>query len=70
MIRRAYEVAGIDDFSKTAYIECHGTGTQTGDKVETTAVANVFGEHGLYIGSVNTLHVSLSIKNNLHLTHC
>lgn len=51
MIRRAYEVAGVD-VSETAYVECHGTGTQTGDGIETTAIANVFGEHGLYIGSV------------------
>lgn len=27
-IRRAYANAGIDDFSKTGYLECHGTGTQ------------------------------------------
>jgi acyl transferase domain-containing protein len=28
LIRRAYEVAGISNFSKTAMIECHGTGTK------------------------------------------
>ena len=27
LMRRAYEVAGITDFSKTGYVECHGTGT-------------------------------------------
>jgi acyl transferase domain-containing protein len=28
LMRRAYEVAGIFDHSKTAMIECHGTGTK------------------------------------------
>jgi acyl transferase domain-containing protein len=27
LIRRGHELAGISDFSKTAMIECHGTGT-------------------------------------------
>jgi acyl transferase domain-containing protein len=27
MIRRAYKVAGIEDFSETAMVECHATGT-------------------------------------------
>ena len=27
MIRRAYEVAGIKDFSQTGFVECHATGT-------------------------------------------
>lgn len=31
MIRKAYHVAGITDFSKTAFVECHGTGTAVGD---------------------------------------
>lgn len=77
LIRRGYELAGISDFSKTAMIECHGTGTavslsrdttwtqkkrraasltviiQVGDPIETAAVANVFGEHGIFIGSVS-----------------
>ncbi|KAH6869068.1 KR domain-containing protein [Thelonectria olida] len=53
MIRQAYKVAGIDDFGQTGFVECHGTGTQMGDPIETKAVANVFGEHGgVYIGSV------------------
>jgi acyl transferase domain-containing protein len=52
MIRRAYEVAGIDDFSRTAMVECHGTGTAVGDPIEANAVARVFGESGVYIGSV------------------
>jgi acyl transferase domain-containing protein len=32
--------------------KCHGTGTAAGDPIETTAVGNVFGERGVYIGSV------------------
>lgn len=53
LIRRAYSVAGIKDFSETAYVECHGTGTQVGDPLEATAVANVFGEKGVLITSVS-----------------
>ncbi|XDG09180.1 hypothetical protein ABKA04_008795 [Annulohypoxylon sp. FPYF3050] len=51
LMRRAYKVAGITDFSQTAMVECHGTGTPTGDPIETKAVARVFGESGVYIGS-------------------
>lgn len=52
MMRRAYQVAGIPDLSKTAYVECHGTGTAIGDPLETTAVASVFRHNSIYIGSV------------------
>lgn len=53
MIRRAYEVAGIDDFSQTPFIECHGTGTAVGDPLEVAGVASIFAERGAYIGSVS-----------------
>lgn len=33
-------------------MQCHGTGTPTGDPIETTAVGKVFGENGIYITSV------------------
>jgi acyl transferase domain-containing protein len=53
LIRKAYQVAGITDFSQTAFVECHGTGTPIGDPLEATAVANVFWKDGVYIGSVS-----------------
>ncbi|RDA86109.1 hypothetical protein CP532_1175 [Ophiocordyceps camponoti-leonardi (nom. inval.)] len=53
LIRMAYTTAGIDDFSETAFVECHGTGTAVGDPVEATVIGNVFGgDKGVYIGSV------------------
>lgn len=52
LIRRAYNVAGITNFSNTGFVECHGTGTPVGDPIETTAVGRVFGESGVYIGSI------------------
>jgi acyl transferase domain-containing protein len=51
IMRRVHELAGITDLSKMAMMECHGTGTATGDPKEASAVAKVFGEHGLFIGS-------------------
>ncbi|EZG00792.1 hypothetical protein H106_08814 [Trichophyton rubrum CBS 735.88] len=33
-------------------VECHGTGTPTGDLIEAKAVARVFGDKGVHIGSV------------------
>jgi len=55
LIRRAHEVAGISDLSRTAMMECHGTGTLVGDPIEAQAVANVWGDlGGIYIGSVKT----------------
>lgn len=55
LIRRAYAVAGIKDFAQTAFIECHGTGTQVGDPLETAAVARVFGERGVIITSASSI---------------
>ncbi|ODA79280.1 hypothetical protein RJ55_04873 [Drechmeria coniospora] len=52
LIRRAYAQAGIADLSKTAMVECHGTGTSVGDPLETAAVARCFGDKGIIITSV------------------
>ena len=52
LIRRAYRLGGINDYSKTAMVECHGTGTAIGDPIEAKAIARIFGEKGVYIGSV------------------
>jgi acyl transferase domain-containing protein len=57
-IRAAYANAGISDISATAYVECHGTGTQAGDPIEVNGVASVFSphhspDHPLIIGSVS-----------------
>lgn len=52
LIRKAYEAAGLKDYSETAMVECHATGTPVGDPLEVNAVANVFGEKGVFIGSV------------------
>ncbi|KAF7552999.1 hypothetical protein G7Z17_g3945 [Cylindrodendrum hubeiense] len=53
LFRMGHTLAGIEDLEKTAMIECHGTGTAVGDPLETAAVANVFGKHGIYVGSIN-----------------
>ena len=55
LIRAAYASAGLSDkLAETAYFECHGTGTPIGDPIEANAVARVFGEKGMIIGSVKS----------------
>lgn len=56
-IRAAYANAGISDFNETAYLECHGTGTQAGDPTEVGGAGSVFSktrpaDKPLIIGSV------------------
>ncbi|KAI0178953.1 putative polyketide synthase [Hypoxylon sp. FL1284] len=53
LIRQTYQIAGIQNPADTPFVECHGTGTPRGDRMETAAVGSVFGsEAGVYIGSV------------------
>lgn len=54
LIRSCYRKATLDhEIGRTAFFECHATGTASGDPIEATAVANIFGEKdGIYIGSV------------------
>ena len=52
LIRQTYKTSGIKDMSQTAIFECHGTGTPVGDPLETTAVANCFGDKGVIITGV------------------
>ncbi|OTA83804.1 hypothetical protein M434DRAFT_400620 [Hypoxylon sp. CO27-5] len=51
LMRKIYADAGLNP-SETAFVECHGTGTSVGDPIETSAVGEVFGTDGVYIGSV------------------
>ncbi|KAI0096597.1 polyketide synthase-like protein [Nemania sp. FL0031] len=44
-IQRAYQEANLDP-SGTNYVECHGTGTELGDKVELTALGSFFSRDG------------------------
>ncbi|KAI5861319.1 hypothetical protein GGS23DRAFT_598486 [Durotheca rogersii] len=51
LIKKVYADSGLDP-SDTAFVECHGTGTSVGDPIETSAIGEVFGGSGVYIGSV------------------
>ncbi|KAI1073750.1 hypothetical protein F5B20DRAFT_586947 [Whalleya microplaca] len=58
-IRMAYQNAGITDFNETGYLECHGTGTPTGDPIEVAGLASVFAptraaDKPLVIGSIKS----------------
>ena len=61
MMHRAYEVAKVSEIGRTAFVECHGTGTAVGDPLEAAAVARVFGHDGVFIGSVGHIQSRLSL---------
>jgi 3-oxoacyl-[acyl-carrier-protein] synthase II len=52
-MRAALQDAGVDP-SEVAYINAHGTSTPFNDKIETTAIKAVFGEHASKIGVNST----------------
>jgi acyl transferase domain-containing protein/NADPH:quinone reductase-like Zn-dependent oxidoreductase len=52
LIRHTYKLAGIADVTKTALFECHATGTYIGDPIEADAIVQVWGDAGLYLGTV------------------
>ena len=56
VVRMAYQKASLEQ-SKTAYLECHGTGTPVGDPIEARAVSNAMNdtrspEKPLIIGAI------------------
>ncbi|KAM0133546.1 hypothetical protein ACHAO1_006203 [Botrytis cinerea] len=58
-IRAAYANAGITNLNDTAYLECHGTGTQAGDPTEVKGAASAFSgtrsaDKPLIIGSIKS----------------
>lgn len=58
-IRAAYRHAGISSFRQTAFLECHGTGTNSGDPLEVKGIASVFApsrsaDEPLIIGSIKS----------------
>lgn len=57
-MRGVYERAGLDP-SRTAYVECHGTGTQAGDVRELKALSESIAkdrsiDNPLFVGSIKT----------------
>jgi acyl transferase domain-containing protein len=58
-IRAAYRNAGITSFDDTGFLECHGTGTYSGDPLEIEGLASVFAptrpaHKPLIIGSIKS----------------
>ncbi|KAF5025548.1 hypothetical protein F66182_2356 [Fusarium sp. NRRL 66182] len=60
VIRDAYAAAGISDYSKTGFVECHGTGTAVGDPIEIASIASIFGSST----GDSQMHIT-SVKPNL-----
>ena len=51
MMRYTHHTDGLECSQKT-FFDCHGPGTPAGDPMEGQALAKVFGEKGVFIGSV------------------
>ena len=61
VIRQAYRSAGLN-MSETAMVEAHGTGTKVGDPLEAKAIADCFGNDGVYHGAVR--HKPMSARQH------
>jgi acyl transferase domain-containing protein len=58
LIKHVYQRAGLDP-SVTRFFEAHGTGTQVGDPIEASAIAEIFAPHRspdepLYVGALKS----------------
>lgn len=58
LIKHVYKRAGLDP-SVTRFFEAHGTGTQVGDPIEASAIAEIFASHRspdepLYVGALKS----------------
>lgn len=58
LIKHVYKRAGLDP-SMTRFFEAHGTGTQVGDPIEASAIAEIFASHRspdepLYVGALKS----------------
>ncbi|KAI6303792.1 Type I Iterative PKS [Pyricularia oryzae] len=63
-IRAAYANAGIADLDQTAFLECHGTGTQAGDPIEVQGAAAAFATPARKAGRRDPLLIG-SCKSNI-----
>jgi 3-oxoacyl-[acyl-carrier-protein] synthase II len=53
VMRNALKDAGLEP-SQIQYVNAHGTSTEMGDKIETTALKRVFGEHAYKVAISST----------------
>ena len=73
VVRAAYKRANLDP-DKTAYLECHGTGTPVGDPIEVKAVSNAMndtrsGDKPLLVGAVSPTQEGWRVRL-LTFYHC